>query len=48
MSVNAFAVRELTRVARRVDNAALFDDLPDLDITTEQVLDAIKSGRDER
>jgi plasmid stability protein len=48
MSVNAFAVRELTRIAGRADNAALFDDLPDLGITTEQILDAIKSGRDER
>lgn len=48
MSVNAFAVRELTRVARRADNAALFGALPDLGITTEQIVSAIEEGRDER
>lgn len=48
MSVNAFAVRELTRIARRSDNAALFADLPDLDISTQDILDAIDSGRNER
>lgn len=48
MSVNAFAIRELTRVARRADNAALFADLPDLNISTEEILEAIQEGRDER
>jgi hypothetical protein len=48
MSVNSFAVRELTRVARRANNAALFADLPDLDITTAEILEAIDSGRSER
>jgi hypothetical protein len=48
MSVNSFAVRELTRVARRANNAALFADLPDLDITTEEIVSAIEEGRNER
>jgi hypothetical protein len=48
MSVNAFAVRELTRVARRADNAALFAELPDLGITTERIVSAIEEERDER
>jgi hypothetical protein len=48
MSVNSFAVRELTRVARRADNAALLAELPDLGITTEEIVSAIEEGRNER
>lgn len=48
MSVNAFAVRELARAARRVDNAALFAELPDLGITTERIVSAIEEERNER
>ena len=48
MSLNAFAVRELARLARRAHNAALFADLPDLAITTEQIVSAIEAGRSER
>ncbi len=48
MSLNAFAVRELDRLSRRAHNAALFADLPDLEITTEQILSAIDEGRKER
>ena len=45
MSVSALAVRELAQVSRRVDNAALFDALPDLPITSAQILEAIDEGR---
>lgn len=52
VSVNALAVRELAEVARRVSNAALLDDLhrrlPKLDITVDDILDAIHEGRHER
>ena len=48
MSLNAFAVRELSRLARRAHNAALFANLPDLGITTEQIVSAIEEGRAER
>jgi plasmid stability protein len=45
MSVNALAVRELARISRRVDNAALVDALPDLPITPAQILEVIDEGR---
>jgi plasmid stability protein len=45
VSMNAFAVRELSRVARRVRNAALLADLPDLDISTAQILAALDADR---
>ena len=45
MSLNAFAVRELDRLSRRAHNAALFADLPDLGIATEQIVSAIHEGR---
>lgn len=48
ISVNAFAIRELARLARRAHNAALFADLPDLPMTTEAILSAIDAGRAER
>ncbi len=45
MSVSAFAVRELTRVARRANNPRLLGDLPDLRIEPAAVLDDIDAGR---
>lgn len=47
-SVSAVAVRELAAVSRRVDNAAMLAALPDLDISTEAILDALDAGRAER
>jgi plasmid stability protein len=47
-SVGAVAVRELADVSRRADNAALLGQLPDLDIGTAAIVDAIESGRAER
>jgi hypothetical protein len=48
MSVSAFAVRELGRLARRADNAALLADLPDLDVQMADVLTDLDSGRSAR
>ncbi len=48
MSVSAFAVRELARVARRADNARLLGDLPDLGVDAASVLDDIDAGRTAR
>lgn len=45
MSVSAFTVRELTRVARRADNLRLLGELPDLDIDPESVVADVAAGR---
>jgi hypothetical protein len=47
-SVNAVAVRELTEVSRRFDNAALLAALPRFDFTREQVLQVLDEIRGER
>ncbi|MEX2628107.1 MAG: hypothetical protein WD225_14580 [Ilumatobacteraceae bacterium] len=48
MSVNAFAVRELRDVARRAANAELLDALPDVDIETADIVDALDDARADR
>lgn len=48
MSVNAFAVRELSGLSRRADNAALLGALPDLGVDTAAIVDDLAAGRDER
>jgi hypothetical protein len=48
MSVNAFAVRELGRVARRAENAPLLAGLPDHAIDTDAILAALDRERDDR
>ena len=48
MSVGALAVRELAEASRRVDNAALLGDLPDLDIASDTIVSEIEAGRAER
>lgn len=45
LSVSAFAVRELSEVARRAANPALLGDLPDLDVRSEAVLADLEAGR---
>ncbi|SFO42857.1 hypothetical protein SAMN05660359_03399 [Geodermatophilus obscurus] len=48
MSVGALAVRELAAASRRVDNPALLAELPDLDVSADDVvagLDAERAGR---
>lgn len=48
MSLSAFAVKELSLTARRADNAALLDALPDAGIAMADVVATIRAGRDER
>ncbi|MEM9033409.1 MAG: antitoxin [Actinomycetota bacterium] len=48
MSVSAFAVRELSEIARRADNAALVAALPDLGISVSDVLDDLDEARADR
>ena len=48
ISVNALAVRELTEVARRADNHTLLAGLPDLDVSIEEIVADLESGRNER
>lgn len=48
MSVSAFAVRELTALARRADNPTLLGDLPDLGVAAEDVLADLDAGRSGR
>ena len=45
LSVNAFVVRELGELARAADNRALLSDLPDLDVSMEEIVDIIREGR---
>ena len=44
-SVAAVAVRELADVSRRVDNASLLDDLPDLGVATQELLEDLDATR---
>lgn len=48
LSVSAFAVRELAVVARRADNRALLDELPDLGVDPVSIVDTLEAGRAER
>lgn len=44
-SVSALAVRELTDASRRADNPALLGDLPDLDISTDELVHDVEAER---
>ena len=52
VSVNTLAIRELSQVARSASNAAILDDLhrrlPKLDITVDDILQALHQGRETR
>jgi len=48
ISVNAVAIRELAEASRRIDNAALLESLPHLDITMAQILENLDQSRSER
>ncbi len=48
MSVAAVAVRELEEVSRRVNNPALLDSLPDLDIDPASIVADVDAGRAQR
>jgi plasmid stability protein len=45
LSVNAFVVKELSEAARRADNRALLADLPDLDVSMEEIVAIIREMR---
>lgn len=47
-SVSALAVRELTAVSRRADNARLLGALPDLGVGAAAVVADVEAGRDGR
>ena len=48
MSVSALAVRELAAAAGRADHPALLGSLPDLDVETDAIVEALAVGRQER
>jgi hypothetical protein len=48
MSVAAFAVRELSEVARRADNPELLGSLPDHEVVADEIVADIHSGRSRR
>ncbi len=48
MSVAAFAVRELSEVARRADNPELLAALPDHRLLADQIVSDLDSGRSAR
>ena len=48
LSVSSFAVMELTRSARRADNPALLDGLPDLGVPAADVIGDLEAGRSTR
>lgn len=48
LSVSAYAVRELSEVARRADNPALLGDLPDLGVSADDVVADLDAGRARR
>lgn len=45
MSVSATALRELDEATRRVDIPELFEDLPDLQVPTAEILAVLDEGR---
>jgi hypothetical protein len=47
LSLNAFAVRQLTETSQRAKNAALLAALPETDLSREAIVRAVREGRDE-
>jgi predicted transcriptional regulator len=48
MSVNAVAVRELAESTKRLNNAALLEGLPNLNISIQEILEDLDRGRADR
>ena len=48
VSINAFAIGELSQVARRIDNAAVLATLPDLDVDIGKLIVHLDSERGDR
>lgn len=45
VSVSSMAVKELAVSTKRADNPALLGDLPDFDVSVDQILVALEEGR---
>lgn len=45
MSLNRFTVRELAEISRRADNSAVLAGLPDLDVGTAEIVEALTESR---
>lgn len=45
ISVSALALRELSFISRRADNAAILAGLPDLEVPRARILSAVREGR---
>lgn len=48
ISLNALAVRELTQSARRAANRAALIDLPDLNVSLDEIVEIVREGRGDR
>lgn len=48
LSVSSFALRELSDAARRADNPALLGELPDLGVSSKDVVSDLEAGRSAR
>jgi plasmid stability protein len=48
MSVSSFAIRELSDATRRAGNPALLGELPDLDVSAQDVVGDLEVGRSAR
>ena len=48
MSLNAFTVKELSEASRRADNEAILDGLPNVDIDTSDIIEALDDSRSAR
>ena len=45
LTVSSFALRELSHAARRAGNPALLADLPDVDVSAQDVITDLEAGR---
>jgi len=48
LSISSFALRELSVAARRADNPELLGELPDLDVSADDVIAGLEAGRSGR
>jgi transcriptional regulator with XRE-family HTH domain len=46
LSVSALALRELAAASRRIDNAELLADLPDLGVPADEIVASLDEGRE--
>jgi hypothetical protein len=45
LSLDAFVLHELSIIARRAENLALVEDLPDLAVDPDSIVSALRTGR---